>query len=191
MTDKKKGRSPIGTVIGTVVFLLLFFIAALVTWTLGYWHDITFDEIVFYLSSPLEGTAGNVIAAFIFKVAVPTVLAAVIFAVLSAVLHKTDKDKNRRILSALLISIAALVSVVQLIRADRRYGIIRYIRSQNTTSDFVDNYYIAPSKDNVRFPGKKRNLIFIYLEYLNIFYRNILETKSFIIKIIVLNCFNN
>ena len=83
---------------------------------------------------------------------------------MSAVLHKTDKDKNRRILSALLISIAALVSVVQLIRADKRYGIIRYIRSQNTTSDFVDNYYIAPSKDNVRFPGKKRNLIFIYLE---------------------------
>jgi len=83
---------------------------------------------------------------------------------LSAVLHKTDKDKNRRILSALLISIAALVSVVQLIRADKRYGIIRYIRSQNTTSDFVDNYYIAPSKDNVRFPGKKRNLIFIYFE---------------------------
>ena len=94
MTDKKKGRFPIGTVIGTVVFLLLFFIAALVTWTLGYWHDITFDEIVFYLSSPLEGTAGNVITAFIFKVAVPTVLAAVIFAVLSAVLHKTDKDKT-------------------------------------------------------------------------------------------------
>ena len=86
MTDKKKSRSPIGIVIGTVVFLLLFFIAALVTWTLGYWHDITFDEIVFYLSSPLEGTAGNVITAFIFKVAVPTVLAAVIFAVLSAVL---------------------------------------------------------------------------------------------------------
>ena len=164
MTDKKKGRSPIGTVIGTVVFLLLFFIAALVTWTLGYWHDITFDEIVFYLGSPLEGTAGNVITAFILKVLVPTVLAAVIFAILSAVLHKTDKDKNRRILSALLISIAALVSVVQLIRADKRYGIIRYVRSQNTTSDFVDNYYIAPSKDNVRFPGKKRNLIFIYLE---------------------------
>ena len=164
MTDKKKGRSPIGTVIGTVVFLLLFFVAALVTWTLGYWHDITFDEIVFYLSSPLEGTAGNVINAFILKVAVPAVLATVIFAVLAVVLRKKDKDKPRRIIAALLISVAALVSVIQLVRADRRYGIIRYIRSQNSTSEFVDTYYVAPAKDNVKFPEKKRNLIFIYLE---------------------------
>ena len=96
MTDKKKGRSPIGTVIGTVVLVLLFFIAALLTWTLGYWHDITFDEIVFYLSSPLEGTAGNVVTAFILKVAVPTVLAAVIFSVLSVILCKKDKDPEYR-----------------------------------------------------------------------------------------------
>lgn len=164
MTDKKKGRSPIGTVIGTVVFLLLFFIAALVTWTLGYWHDITFDEIVFYLSSPLEGTAGNVVTAFILKVAVPTVLAAVIFAVLSVILCKKDKDKARKILAAILITAAALVSVIQLIRADKRYGILRYIRSQNSSSEFVDNYYVAPTKNNVKFPEKKRNLIFIYLE---------------------------
>ena len=151
MKDKK--RSAAGIIIGTAAFTLLFFIAALVTWTLGYWHDITFDEIVFYLSSPLEGTAGNVITAFILKVAVPTVVAAASFAILSAVLRKKDKEKTRKILAAVLIAAAALVSVIQLIRADRRYGIIRYIRSQNTTSDFVDNYYIAPSKDNVRFPG--------------------------------------
>ena len=162
MEDKK--RSSAGIIIGTAAFMLLFFIAALVTWTLGYWHDITFDEIVFYLSSPLEGTAGNVITAFILKVAVPTVLAAVAFAVLSVVLRKKDKDKTRKIIAAVLIAAAALVSVIQLIRADRRYGIIRYIRSQNSTSDFVDNYYVAPSKDNVSFKGKKRNLIYIYLE---------------------------
>ena len=44
MKDKK--RSAAGIIIGTAAFTLLFFIAALVTWTLGYWHDITFDEIV-------------------------------------------------------------------------------------------------------------------------------------------------
>ena len=164
MKDRKKGTFKTLIVIGTVAFMLLFFIAALVTWTLGYWHDITFDEIVFYLGSPLEGTAGNVITAFVLKVAVPTVLAAVIFAVLSVVLLKKDKDKTRKVLSCVLILAAAAVSVIQLVRADRRYGILRYIRAQNSSSEFVDNYYVAPSKDNVRFPEKKRNLIFIYLE---------------------------
>lgn len=162
--ERKTGKSKAVIVIGTAAFMLLFFIAALVTWTLGYWHDITFDEIVFYLSSPLEGTAGNVISAFIFKVAVPTVLAAVLFAVLSVILRKKDKEKVRRITAVVLLTAAAAVSCVQLIRADKRYGILKYIKSQNSTSDFVDNYYVAPGKENVRFTGKKRNLIYIYLE---------------------------
>ena len=112
MKDRKTGKSKTVIVIGTVAFMLLFFIAALVTWTLGYWHDITFDEIVFYLGSPLEGTAGNVITAFVLKVAVPTVLAAVIFAVLSVVLLKKDKDKTRKVFSCVLILAAAAVSVI-------------------------------------------------------------------------------
>ena len=161
---KKSGTSAARIIAGTVIFMILFFAAALVTWTLGYWHDITFDEIVFYLSSPLEGTAGNVIGAFILKVILPTVLAAVVYAVLSFFLRRKDKEKVRKIFSLTLISAALIVSAVQLVRADKRYGIIRYIRSQNSTSDFVDNYYVAPSKDNVKFTGKKRNLIYIYLE---------------------------
>ena len=78
---RKTGASKAVIIAGTVAFALLFFIAALLTWVLGYWHDITFDEIVFYLSSPLEGTAGNVINAFIFKVAVPFAAAVVLFAI--------------------------------------------------------------------------------------------------------------
>ena len=70
MKEKRSGGKTIGFILAATAFLLLSFIAFLVTWTLGYWHDITFDEIVFYLSSPLEGTAGNVINAFIFKVVV-------------------------------------------------------------------------------------------------------------------------
>lgn len=164
MKNRKTGKSKTVIVIGTVAFMLLFFIAALVTWTLGYWHDITFDEIVFYLSSPLEGTAGNVISAFILKVAVPTVLAAVMFAVVSVILRKKGREKVRRITAVVLLTAVAVVSCVQLFRADKRYGILKYIKSQNSTSDFADNYYVAPSKDNVKFTGKKRNLIYIYLE---------------------------
>ena len=164
MKDKRTGGKTFGIILTATAFLLLFFIAALVTWTLGYWHDITFDEIVFYLSSPLEGTAGNVINAFIFKVAVPSVLAFGLFIVLSVILRKKNKEKARKIFAVVLISAALAVSVIQLVRADKRYGILKYIRSQNSTSDFVDTYYVAPSKDNVRFPEKKRNLVYIYLE---------------------------
>ena len=164
MKDKRSGGKIIGIILAAIVFLLLFFVAALLTWTLGYWHDITFDEIVFYLNSHLEGTAGNVINAFIFKVAVPSVVAFIIFVVLSALLKKKNKDKARKIITFALIAVAAAVSGIQLYRADKRYGIVKYIRSQNSKSDFVDTYYVAPTKDNVKFPEKKRNLVYIYLE---------------------------
>lgn len=164
MKKKRSGGKTIGFILAATVFLLLSFIAFLVTWTLGYWHDITFDEIVFYLSSPLEGTAGNVINAFIFKVVVPAVAAVILFVVLSVLFRKKKKEKAGKAFAVILITAALIVSVIQLVRADRRYGILRYIRSQNSTSDFVDTYYVAPSKENVKFPGKKRNLVYIYLE---------------------------
>lgn len=161
---KKKASSAAGIVAGAILFTILFFVAALVTWTLGYWHDITFDEIVFYLSSPLEGTAGNVINAFILKVAVPTLTAAVLFVILSVALSKKGKTQARKIFSFVLVAAALAVSVLQLVRADGRYGILKYIKSMNSHSEFVDDYYVAPTKENVSFPGKKRNLIYIYLE---------------------------
>ena len=164
MKDKRSGRSQSGIILETAAFLLLFFIAALITWTLGYWHDITFDEVVFYLNSHLEGTAGNVITAFILKVIIPSAAAAFVFAVLSVLLRKKNKDNARKITAAVLISAALTVSGIQLFRADKRYGIVRYIRSQNSSSEFVDTYYVAPTKENVKFPGKKRNLVYIYLE---------------------------
>lgn len=168
MKDRKTGTSKTVIMIGTVAFMLLFFIASLVTWTLGYWHDITFDEIVFYLGSPLEGTAGNVISAFVLKVAVPTVLAAVLYAAVSVILRKKGREKVRRIIAVVLLTAAAAASCVQLFRADKRYGILKYIKSQNSTSDFADNYYVAPSRDNVKFTGNKHNLIYIYLESMEI-----------------------
>lgn len=168
MKDRKTGTSKTVIVIGTVAFMLLFFIASLVTWTLGYWHDITFDEIVFYLGSPLEGTAGNVISAFVLKVAVPTVLSAVLYAAVSVILRKKGRENVRRIIAVVLLTAAAAASCVQLFRADKRYGILKYIKSQNSTSDFADNYYVAPSRDNVKFTGNKRNLIYIYLESMEI-----------------------
>ena len=164
MKEKKSFSRKIGLILAAIVFMLLFFVAALLTWTLGYWHDITFDEIVFYLNSHLEGTAGNVISAFVIKVAVPTIASVILFAVLSAALRKKNKDKALRITVFVLIAAAFTVSGIQLFRADRRYGIIKYIRSQSSKSDFVDTYYVAPTKENVKFPGKKRNLVYIYLE---------------------------
>lgn len=161
---EKKDSSALGIVAGAILFTILFFVAALVTWTLGYWHDITFDEIVFYLSSPLEGTAGNVINAFILKVAVPTLLSAVLYVILSVLLAKKGKTKARKTGSFILVFLALAVSVLQLVRADGRYGILKYIKSMNSHSEFVDEYYVAPTKENVSFPGKKRNLIYIYLE---------------------------
>ena len=63
--DIKDGNKSVATsgkpktarlVVTVILFSLGAFLSLGLSWLLSIWHDITFDEIVFYLSAPLAGT---------------------------------------------------------------------------------------------------------------------------------------
>lgn len=54
---------------------------------------------------------------------------------------------------------------------DRLY-IFDYISSNSKTSDFIELEYVDPEDVNIKFPNKKRNLIYIYLESMETTYMN-------------------
>ena len=43
-------------------------------------------------------------------------------------------------------------------------GTFSYIKNRLSTSQLYEDHYVKPSSDNITFPGKKKNLIYIYLE---------------------------
>ena len=78
--DGKTGNSRL--VVAVLFFAVAVFLCLGLTWLLSIWHDITFDEIVFYLSAPLDGTSQDVMNSFYLRVVFLSVIAVIVFAAL-------------------------------------------------------------------------------------------------------------
>lgn len=163
--EKRSGKPGAARLIAVVLlFAVAVFLFFGLTWLLSIWHDITFDEIVFYLSAPLEGTSKDVMNSFYLRVVLFSVIAVVLFACVIVIF---SKKKNYRALKRFRITVFLLLMaalICQVGRAVARYRVIDYIRSRMTKSDFIEMNYVEPTSKNVIFPEKKRNLVYIYLE---------------------------
>ena len=161
-TPERPGTA--GIVVAAFFFALEAFLVFGLTWLLSIWHDITFDEIVFYLSAPLEGTSQDVMNSFYIRVVLFTLIAVILFT--CSLVFFRIKKRYSAYKKYLLIVFVALSAVLcyQTARAVVRYRVVEYVRSRITKSDFIDQNYVEPTSKNVIFPEKKRNLVYIYLE---------------------------
>lgn len=162
--EKDKRPSAVRLVAAVLVFAAGAFLCLGLTWLLSIWHDITFDEIVFYLSAPLDGTSKDVMNSFYLRVVLFSVIAVIIYAVVLIILRLRKKDRALGIFRTVVYIALGAVLICQAGRAAVRYKVPDYIRSRVTRSDFVDRNYVEPTSDNVVFPAKKRNLVYIFLE---------------------------
>ena len=171
MRDQKQ-KSGSGGIIRIVIAAVLFFVLALLVttmiWCMGYWHDITVDEILFHLNAPIEGTAENVMTAFYLKALLPAVIVVVVFAAGLVLLRKRGKLSKVFKIGAWVA--AGLAFVITLVLFCNQYGVVRYIRSRLMSSDFISSNYVDPQTVNITFPEQKRNLIYIYCESMEITY---------------------
>ena len=81
--EKRSGKPGTVRLVAAVLFFAItVFLCLGLTWLLSIWHDITFDEIVFYLSAPLDGTSHEVMNSFYLRVVLISVIAVIVFAAL-------------------------------------------------------------------------------------------------------------
>ena len=163
--EKRSGKPGAARLFVTVfLFAVEAFLCFGLTWLLSIWHDITFDEIVFYLSAPLEGTSKDVMNSFYLRVVLFSAIAVILFLILLIILRAKKKYASYRRFKTAVFILLSLVLLCQAGRAVSRYRVIDYLRSRMTKSDFIEQNYVAPTSQNVIFPEKKRNLVYIFLE---------------------------
>lgn len=163
--NDKNGKPGIARIVlAVILFAAGIFLSLGLTWLLSIWHDITFDEIVFYLSAPLDGTSQDVMNSFYLRVVLISVIATLIFCVSLIVLRVRGKHSASRKYRTAVFVLLILFFTFQAGRAVVRYRVFDYLRSIMTNSDFIDQNYVGPTSENVVFPEEKRNLVYIYLE---------------------------
>lgn len=158
--------------VGTFFVILLITIATLLAfsakWMFKTWTSLTMDELVYHLTTPLEGTNTDMIKAYSNQCAVPTILVLVL--ALMLVLANRKKEKVfRRIIVFLTVAAVGIASATIGITWNI-LDIGAYLKGQNTYSTFIDDNYVDPSSVNITFPEKKRNLIYIFLESMEMTY---------------------
>jgi len=147
-------------IIYILICLFTSFFIFLIQYMLLSWPNVGIDEILFHLDEPLAETSSALIIDFIIKCMLPTVITLII----SMFIFKF------KIIKFLLIPLLIFALGFQIYRFCINYKIDDFIAYNGEVSNFIEENYVDPKNVKIKFPEKKRNLIYIFLESMEMSY---------------------
>ena len=164
-----------GKVLLKILAVLLIFLVAMLAfaalWTMDTWQNNTMDQIMFHITSPVEGTSSDIIVGFVLKVLLPSIAVTAAAVIVKLVLKKKEaKQKTLRTANIVTAVVLAAFLGVSVFLFMNKYKVIEYFSTKSVNSDFIKDNYADPEKTAITFPEKKRNLIYIYLESVEMTY---------------------
>ena len=175
--DKKLFVRKLITVILLVLagLLVLLGFALFVTerWLFQTWAALAMDEILYHLSTSVQGTNPEMIQTYIFHYGIFAVLAVMAYIVSVIVLRKRKIGRMIVVFAWIAISLALIDFVYY--DVDRHIGLGEYFREitapeKERSGDFIYDEFVDPQTVEITFPEKKRNLIYIFLESMEMTY---------------------
>ncbi|SEG28325.1 phosphoglycerol transferase [Eubacterium ruminantium] len=157
-----------GWKIGILLFFLVFstILTAMVIWASCHFDEIFIDEILWHLRTSLKGTDPKVVSA-----AVTAVLAGItVILVPSLILFLKTRKKGKigkRIYRGFQI-LTSVILITGLVIGYFRFNVQTFIKSHFVYSKFIEQEYVDPGTVELKFPEKKRNLIIIYMESMEV-----------------------
>ena len=166
----EKGKKTL-IIIGAIIGVLLSTIGTLlffsIKWMFKTWTNLTMDELVYHLTAPLDGTNEGMIQEYLDVCAVPAILILMLVIVLFIAWRK---KKRWYVVMGASIIVPIIVSGVSVYGAWNELDVGGYMDGQSTYSTFIDDNYVDPADVTLTFPEKKRNLIYIFLESMEMTY---------------------
>ena len=157
-----------------LIFLLLifsFFLYFSLQYLLDNWEELTVEEILYHIKSPMGGASESLVQLFILSVLLPAVGLSVLLIFFYFLPEKKFPLISRTIFFAkkkmylgFCFFIALLFFSLTLIDAWDSISLGSYLSSQLRSSKFIEENYVDPKGIELHFPEKKRNLIYIYME---------------------------
>ena len=167
MKKKHKIILVAGLVLSTILALLASLLAFSAKWMFKTWTNLSMDELVYHLTAPIEGTNKDMILNYLQSCLVPTILILLIVIILYIIF---SKKKSFYLYIGGGAGIAIIALIVALTYAWNQLDVGNYLKNQNVESDFIEQYYVNPEETVITFPEIKRNLIYIYLESMEVTY---------------------
>lgn len=159
--------------IGVAAKILLFLLAVLLpflsmllheaaNWMLKTWANLSMEELVAQLKTPIKGTNQDVIWDFIETCVPPAVIAILFAGLLIFVVRKTQITKYVVNIGVIASSVILILTSANLVWNELDVG--EYLENQDTFSVFFEENYVDPNYTTITFPEQKRNLVYIFME---------------------------
>lgn len=157
-----------------LIFLLLifsFFLYFSLQYLLNNWEELTVEEILYHIKSPMGGASEGLVQLFILSVLLPAVGLSALLIFFYFLPEKKFPLISRTIFFAkkkmylwFCFFLALFFFSLTLIDAWDSISLGSYLSSQLRSSKFIEENYVDPKGIELHFPEKKRNLIYIYME---------------------------
>ena len=163
--EKEKRTRRKGWRVAAVLFVLFTGLAAFSwltwLWQARHWDNIKLIEIFSMLKISVEGTSEVIMRDFWLTAVLPS---AALIAVLTVTLILLRRWKGVRLFSRIGAAVAFLAFVAAAVFAAYRLDLKGYLNSSAVESEFIETHYVDLNTVELKFPEKKRNLIYIWLE---------------------------
>lgn len=168
--EKAKEKDKVGGIVLSVLFYLFAFLLVVLFYTVAYfknsWSNLTFAEIMFHLNTTIAGTNPDMIIKALLKYGLPAVVIIVLI-IVGRIYLKKKNIKVLRIVSALLMIVLIVANSISIYVFEKDTHIIRDFKNNlfhTNYGEFVEEQYFDPATVSIKFPEKKRNLIYVYME---------------------------
>lgn len=174
-------------IISSIIFYILIFLSFLIFFSV-IWVNKTFglinlDSLIFHLNVPLKGTESGMIYSYLKD---PLLKSIILFIIVALIFRKKNyeygifiklkffkKEFNEFNLINFFSKFKILVSILLVLLSIgymvNSFGVIDYIKSLSTYSNFVEEHYVEPENAKIEF-SEKHNLIHIFVESLEYTY---------------------
>lgn len=182
---KRRRLISVLTVVLVFIGLLLVQVAKWVPNTFG---NIPFEQVVFHLLVPMEGTDMSFVESFIQDcLPIPAIVSGLLllFCILKdwTVSQDIKEGEFRHVQNNVLIIITSLsclfVYVFGIADCVHAIGIDQYWYNVSHPSKLYEEYYVNPSTVKYSFPEQKRNLVYIFMESMETTYEDLEHGGAF------------
>lgn len=164
------------------VFVLLIFTSI---WTRKFFGAVTFDEILFHLMVPIEGTNTSTFTSFIVSALIPAIFVTILLFILlnykfkysiNLSLNFRGKEFSFNIfpfnkITCIIIYIGIFIGSI--LFTAYKLDAVTFAYEYTNPSTFIEENYVDPRNVNIEFPEKKRNVIYLFLESMESSYSDV------------------
>lgn len=164
---KKKGFwTTVFVILVCTVAALLFFS---VQWAFRTWPNLKMDELMYQLTAPTEGTASDMYWAYFYQAGIPTIVCMIVFVIVAVTLSYASKQFRNK--GEVALSICSVICIgLSLVETNTKLDVTKYFENKGEGSTFIESNYVDPKDVSLTFPEKKRNVIVLYLESMEMTY---------------------